>query len=63
MSKATPEARLSQWMLDVGVPTNEVVGVLVSSVGLARTAQVVKVVQPPGDAAAPPAGARRKRVA
>ena len=63
MREATPEARLTQWMLDVGVPPKEVVGVLVSSVGLGRTAQVVKVVQPPADLPAHPAGMRRRRVA
>jgi hypothetical protein len=63
MSEATPEARLTQWMLDVGVPPKEVVGVLVSSVGLGRTAQVVKVVQPPADTTTRRAGMRRRRVA
>jgi hypothetical protein len=63
MREATPEARLTQWMLDVGVPPKEVVGVLVSSVGLGRTAQVVKLVQPRADVLAHPAGMRRRRVA
>lgn len=63
MSEATREARLTQWMLDVGVPAKEVLDVLLPSVGLARTAQVVKLLQPPGDATARQGSRRRRRVA
>jgi hypothetical protein len=63
MSEARREARLTQWMLDVGVPAKDVFDVLVPSVGLARTAQVIKLLQPPGDATRRRAGTRRRRVA
>jgi hypothetical protein len=63
MNEASREARLTQWMLDVGVPAKDVFDVLVPSVGLARTAEVIKLLQPPGDAIARPGGTRGRRVA
>jgi hypothetical protein len=63
MSEASGQARLTQWMLDVGVPPKEVFDVLVPSVGVARTAQVVELLKPPGDATARRPGTRRRRVA
>jgi hypothetical protein len=63
MSEARREARLTQWMLDVGVPAKDVIDVLVPSVGVARTAQVVKGLRPPRSSTARPAGTRRRSVA